>query len=51
MLMHQKNIIMFMCTLIANYEHILFMDNQYSSSNLFQKLQSIKTNTRNSEIQ
>lgn len=44
---------MFMCiiTSIANYGHILFTDNWYSSLNLFQKLQTMKTNARNNEIQ
>lgn len=39
-----ENVTMFMSTPIAGYGHTLFLDNWYSSPNLFQKLQSIKTN-------
>nr|XP_031847540.1 piggyBac transposable element-derived protein 4-like [Nomia melanderi] len=39
-----ENVTMFMCTPISNFRHTLFLDNWYSSPNLFQKLQSIKTN-------
>ncbi|CAK9832752.1 PiggyBac transposable element-derived protein 4 [Anthophora retusa] len=35
---------MSMCTPIANSGHTLFLDNWYSSPNLFRKLQSIQTN-------
>ncbi|XP_015175258.1 PREDICTED: piggyBac transposable element-derived protein 4-like, partial [Polistes dominula] len=39
-----ENVTMFMFTPISNFGHTLFLDNSYSSPNLFQKLQSIKTN-------
>lgn len=39
-----ENVSMFMCIPIANFGHTLFMDNWYSSPNLFQKLQSMQIN-------
>ncbi|XP_015185810.1 PREDICTED: piggyBac transposable element-derived protein 4-like [Polistes dominula] len=39
-----ENVTMFMCTPISNFGHTLFLDDWFSSPNLFQKLQSIKTN-------